>query len=241
MTFEKLSVIFENDLILAVNKPSGLLSIPDRFIVEKANAFDMLKTSAGELFIVHRIDKETSGILLFAKTKEIHKELNLAFENHKVEKTYLCVAESSPIETEGIINQPIAHSQTQTGKMIIHPKGKESITQYRVLEKYRNFSLIQAKPITGRTHQIRVHLACIGCPLVCDPLYGHRTEIFISDIKSRVHLSKDQELRPLLHRTALHSWKISFTLSGIDYDLEAEIPKDMNALISQLKKWTSVR
>ncbi len=237
----KFSVIFENEFVIAINKPSGLLSIPDRFIPDKENAYSLLKLSIPELFVVHRIDKETSGILLFAKSKEVHKELNTAFEKHQVEKTYLCLTESFPRDLEGIIDKAIAHSPSQTGKMIIHPKGKESVTHYKVLDKFKNFSLVQAQPVTGRTHQIRVHMAFIGCPLACDPLYGLRTEISISDIKPRVHVSEDQELRPLLQRTALHAWKLNFKLWDKDYNLEAEIPKDLKAVLTQLKKWASIR
>lgn len=236
----KPTIILEDEFIVAINKPSGLLSIPDRFDIDKPNAYNLLKLSHQELFVVHRIDKETSGILLFAKSKESHKELNTYFEEHKVIKQYLCIAESTPDDLEGLIDKPIAHSPSQTGKMVIHPKGKESKTYYQVHEKFKNYSLIYATPITGRTHQIRVHLASIGCPLVCDPLYGLRTEIRISDIKSRVYFSESKEIRSILQRTALHSWKLNFTLFEKEYSLVAEIPKDLRALIYQLKKWASI-
>lgn len=233
----KISILFEDEHIVAINKPAGLLSIADRYSPDKPNAFSILKSSFPDLLVVHRIDKETSGLLLFAKTIDSHKELNRAFESQEIEKVYFCVTESSPNVNEGIINQPIAHSISQTGKMVIHPKGKNSITSYKLIEQFKNFSIILAQPKTGRTHQIRVHLASIGCPLVCDSLYGIRNEISILDIKTRANASDLEEIRPLLERTALHSKIINFKIGDKMYNLEAEIPKDIKAFISQLRKW----
>ncbi len=232
-----ISILFEDDLLIAINKPAGLLSIADRYSPDKPNAFSILKSSFPELLVVHRIDKETSGLLVFAKTTDAHKQLNIAFETQNVEKIYYCLTESSPNVNEGIINQPIAHSISQTGKMVIHPKGKSSITYYKVIEQFKNFSLISAAPKTGRTHQIRVHLASIGCPLVCDSLYGLRKEISIFDIKPRAKATDYGEIRPILQRTALHSHILNFKLKDKRYNLVSELPKDIKALIMQLRKW----
>ncbi|MBK8449819.1 MAG: RNA pseudouridine synthase [Saprospiraceae bacterium] len=235
---QKLNIVFEDSNIIALNKPSGLLIIPDRFDPEKPNAYTILKSLYPEVWIVHRIDKETSGLLLFAKNEVAHRDLNILFESHTIDKNYICFTESAPLEEEGIIDAPIAHSPAHTSKMMIHPKGKSSQTKFKLLERYHGHSCVLAKPLSGRTHQIRIHFAYMGCPLICDPLYGIRTEISIADIKKRPGLSKDQEIRPLLQRTALHSWKLNFILNAVSYELEAELPKDLKALQNQLRKWT---
>ncbi len=235
-----LEILFEDEYLIAVNKPSGLLSIPDRYISTKENAFNLVKNHITELYVVHRIDKETSGIILFAKSKEAHKELNSAFESHSILKKYICFTESRPMDMEGLIDRPIAHSIHQTGKMIIHPKGKASQTFYSLIEPYKQFSMLNASPKTGRTHQIRVHLASIGCPIICDPLYGKRSELTIKDLKSRINLSGDQELLPILKRTALHASSLNFNLFNRNYELFAKLPKDLKALQNQLKKWNSI-
>jgi 23S rRNA pseudouridine955/2504/2580 synthase/23S rRNA pseudouridine1911/1915/1917 synthase len=233
----KLHLVFEDEYIIALNKPSGLLSIPDRFDANKLNAFGLLKATNEELFVIHRIDKETSGLLVFAKTRESHKQLNQLFEDHLINKTYLCVVESFPEIPKGIIDKPIAHSPSQTGKMMIHPKGKQSQTKYELIEKFNKFSLIHAEPITGRTHQIRVHMASIGCPILCDPLYSLRDTVTIADIKRKAQINDEGEIHPLMARTALHAFKMDFQLFNKSYNLEAELPKDMKALLAQLKKW----
>ncbi len=228
-------IFFENDDFVAVNKPSGLLTIPDR---EGVNGLkNLLKDKYGNIFTVHRLDKETSGVVVFAKTETAHKQLSLLFEGREVEKYYHGLVLGKPAAESGTIDGGIIEHPVKKGMMAINKRGKASVTDYKVLENFRLFSLVQFQIHTGRTHQIRVHMKSIGNPIVCDPLYGDGKPVLISSIKKRYNLSqKEEDEKPILSRLALHSWKLNFTLNGERHNLEASLPKDLKALLQQLQK-----
>jgi len=230
-------VIFENDSFIAINKPAGLLSIPDR-VQSEPSLKDMLLEKYGSIFTVHRLDKDTSGIILFAKTEAAHKYFSRLFEERKIEKYYQGLVIGCPAQKKGTLDAPISEHPTQKGLMVVHRKGKPSVTDYEVLEDLKQFSLIQFQLHTGRTHQIRVHCRNMGHPLACDELYGDGKPILLSSLKKKFKLSRhDEEERPMLNRLALHSYWLKFTdTDGKPIDLEAELPKDIRALIQQLKK-----
>jgi 23S rRNA pseudouridine955/2504/2580 synthase/23S rRNA pseudouridine1911/1915/1917 synthase len=148
-----------------------------------------------------------------------------------------------PAEVSGVINEPISEHPSKKGVMTVYKKGKESITEYEVLQPFRIFSWMQFRILTGRTHQIRVHMKHLGHPIVCDDLYGDGKPVFISQLKSNYKLSQSMdEERPLLNRLALHSAQLSFTgLLGKPYVLEAPLPKDLRAILQQLTKWSERR
>ena len=231
------AIIFENENFLAINKPARLLSIPDRMQSE-VSLKDMLINKYGSIFTVHRLDKDTSGIILFAKNETTHKFLSQAFEERRVEKFYQGIVHGSPAEKKGTIDAPISEHLVQKGLMVIHRNGKPSVTDYEVIEDYKSYSLLQFQLHTGRTHQIRVHCKNIGHPLACDELYGDGKPVLLSSLKKKYKLSKhDEEERPMLNRLALHSYCLKFTdAEGNTFNLAAELPKDMKALLQQLKK-----
>jgi len=234
-----LHIVHDSESFVAISKPAGMLSIPDRQQKDKNNAQTILQNQYESIFTVHRLDKETSGIMLFAKSAEMHKALNQMFEERKIKKIYHALVEGVPIKTEGQINAAIAADPQQSGKMRIHPKGKESLTDYKIIRAYKGFCLISARIHTGRTHQVRVHMKHLGHPIVADGLYGKRTELYISDIKAKAKVGKNkEEQRPLLSRTALHAFGLSFIhpFTNETIELEAAYPKDLRAVISQLDK-----
>jgi 23S rRNA pseudouridine955/2504/2580 synthase/23S rRNA pseudouridine1911/1915/1917 synthase len=230
-------IIFENDSFVAVNKPAGLLSIPDREQTQ-TSLKDILLEKYGSIFTVHRLDKDTSGIIIFAKTEAAHKYFSQLFEERQIEKYYQGLVHGIPANKEGTIDAPIAEHGVQKGLYIVHRRGKPSVTDYEVIESHKSFSLLQFQLHTGRTHQIRVHCQNIGHPLACDELYGDGKPVLLSSIKKKYKLSKhDEEERPMLNRLALHSYRLKFTdADGKVIDLEAELPKDIRALLQQLKK-----
>lgn len=230
-------IIFENDSFIVINKPAGMLSIPDRMQSE-TSLKDILLEKYGTIFTVHRLDKDTSGIIIFAKTEEAHKYFSRLFEERKIEKYYQGLVLGSPAEKKGTMDAPISEHPLQKGLMVVHRNGKPSVTDYEVVEEHKSFSLLQFQLHTGRTHQIRVHCKNMGHPLACDELYGDGKPVLLSSIKKKFKLSRhDEEERPMLNRLALHSWRLKFTdANGKMIDLKAELPKDIRALLQQLKK-----
>ena len=230
-------IVFENDAFIALNKPSGLLSIPDREGKEISLKI-LLKEKYGEIFTVHRLDRGTSGLIVFAKNEATHKHLSQQFEGRQTTKIYVGLVLGSPINKKESIISPIAEHPARNGTMIIHRNGKESLTDYEVLEDFGLYTWVQFQLHSGRTHQIRVHMKDIGHAIVCDELYGDGKPVLISSLKSKFKLSKDQEEeRPILNRLALHSLQLKFIdINGKVVELEAPVPKDLRATLQQLEK-----
>ena len=228
-------IIFENEDYLAINKPSGLLTIPDR---EQALSLkDMLSKKYGKIFTVHRLDRDTSGLILFAKNESTHKYLSGIFESREVEKYYLGVVKGCPEKKEGIIEAAISEHPLNKGMMVVHAKGKPSTTSYEVIDPSRSYSLVLFRLHTGRTHQIRLHAKHIGHPIACDDLYGDGKPVFLSSIKKNYKRSlHDLDERPMLSRLGLHAFRLVFNDGNENRTFEAPIPKEFRALMRQVKK-----
>lgn len=233
----KPDILFENDQLIVCNKPAGVLSIPDREGKEPSLKL-WLQEKYGHIFTVHRLDRDTSGVIVFAKDEATHKFLSEAFENRRVEKYYLGIVTGTPAEKKQTIDAPIAENTVRRGVMIIHQRGKQSVTDFEVLEEFGKYSLLSFQIHTGRTHQIRVHMHHIGHPIVCDEIYGDGSPIRLSMIKKNYKLSRnEEEERPILNRLGLHAAKLVLPLpDGDKLVLEAPMPKDMRALLQQLGK-----
>lgn len=231
-------ILAETNDWIALNKPSGLLSIPDREGKE-ISLKKILLDKYHSIFTVHRLDKGTSGLIVFAKNEEAHKLLSQQFEERQTEKIYCGLVLGSPAAPKGSIEVPIAEHPVKKGFMVVHRNGKQSLTDYEVLEDFKRFSWIQFQIYTGRTHQIRVHAKQLGHPVACDELYGDGNPIFLSALKHKFKLSKNEaEEKPLLNRLALHALRLRFTdTNGKIIVLEAPLPKDLKALLQQLRKW----
>ncbi len=232
------SIIFENNDFVAVNKDSGVLTIPDRHDETQLSLSRSLTQQYGKIFTVHRLDRDTSGLILFAKNEATHKYLSQLFEQRNIEKKYLGIVRGSMPAKKGSVNEPIAEHPYHKGEMIINKKGKPSLTDYEVLEDYGIYSLVQFDIHSGRTHQIRVHTKSIGHPIVCDTVYGDSKPVLLSSFKKKYKLSQhDLEERPIISRLGLHSHSLTFTdQHHKKHSIEAPLPKDMKALLQQLKK-----
>lgn len=231
-------ILAETPDFVALNKPSGLLSIPDREGRE-VSLKKLLIEKYGSIFTVHRLDKDTSGLIVFAKNEEAHKYLSQQFEERQTEKIYAGLVLGSLTDKKGTIDSPIAEHPAKNGTMIVNRKGKESLSDYEVLEDFKTYSWLKFQIHTGRTHQIRVHAKDMGHPIACDELYGDGKPILLSSLKHKFKLSKNElQERPLLNRLALHALSLKFIApDGEVMNLEAPLPKDLRALLQQLRKW----
>lgn len=225
-----LDIIYETDDLMIINKAAGMVVHPSAghetgTLVHAALAHaPEMEGIGGEHRpgVVHRLDKDTSGLILMAKNDRTHRFLQEQFRSREVKKTYLAIVDGAPPTPSGRIEAPIGRDPSHRKKMAIVPlqRGREATTLYRVLESFKEHSLIEAKPLTGRTHQIRLHFAFLECPIVGDQIYGHR------------HLSLD------VNRQMLHAFKIEVLLPGEEKvrTFEAPIPADMLTALSTLRK-----
>lgn len=180
MTFT-MKILYEDEHLLVVNKPAGLPVLPDGWEEDAPYLVKALEEQYGKIFIVHRLDKITSGVMVFARDAEAHRALNIQFEGHETEKVYHTLVEGNPKWEEKITRRPLRANVGHKHRTMVDDKnGKPSETRFRVIKRYpahlemgrEEFALIEAKPMTGRTHQIRVHAYALGHPLVGDILYG---------------------------------------------------------------------
>lgn len=243
MAQKSVEILYEDDYLIAINKEHGILTIPDRFDPLRPNLLKDLKDKYTDIIPVHRLDKNTSGIVLFAKSPETHSLLSQQFEAREIQKYYSALVDGHPTPESGLIDIPIAESTTQRGKMIAHKRGKASSTKYKIVNKWGSFSELYLQILTGRMHQIRVHLQYLGHPLIVDDLYGRRNAFYVSEIKKKYNTSKYTEEKPILTRSPLHATRIVFfhPHNQNEIDISCPMPKDMQATKSQLVKWCSSR
>ena len=170
-----MKIIYEDTRLIVVDKPAGLSVLPDGWEKDSEYLVKMLEERYGRIFIVHRLDKITSGVMVFARDAETHRALNIQFENHDAQKTYHAILEGNPKWEEKVAKHPLrANVGHKHRTMVDNKNGKPSETRFRVIKRYPESALVEAKPMTGRTHQIRVHAYALGHPLVEDVLYGAR-------------------------------------------------------------------
>jgi tRNA pseudouridine32 synthase / 23S rRNA pseudouridine746 synthase len=210
-------ILFEDNDVIAVNKPEGLTSIPGSE-KGKDTLLGLLSKQYGQkIFVVHRLDKDVSGVMLFAKNAAAHKCLNDQFANHTINKTYIAVVHGVLDAARGSINKPI--HQFGSGRMGVDElRGKPSSTEFGVLERLAKFTLVKANPHTGRKHQIRVHFYSIGHSVAGDRLYG------------------DKAAQVAFPRMMLHAQEITFKLlSGEEKTVEAPLPDSFTAVMNSLR------
>ena len=233
------TTIYCDDDFVVLNKRSGMLIAADRYN-EDAPRLDLLaEKEFGRLYAVHRIDKDTSGLIVYARTPEAHQSISQQFEKRQVKKTYHALVYGHPLWQELHVDLALQPDGDARHRTVVSKKyGKPSVTDFTNLGACGPYSWIIAKPKTGRTHQIRVHLAANGFSIVCDPLYGgNQKPVRLSEIKRKWNGDEFEE-RPLLSRLALHAYKIEFThpKTGEQVTFTAPYPKDMEATRKQLAK-----
>jgi 23S rRNA pseudouridine1911/1915/1917 synthase len=241
-----LDILYEDDQLVVVNKPPGMVVHPSigHWSGTLASAlvyrFEQLSDSGGSHRpgIIHRLDRDTSGCIIVARTNAAHADVSAQFAARTVEKTYLAIVIGRPDRDRDIINKPIGKHPRRREQMAIragHSTSREAQSFYEVLERYEKFSLLRIKPKTGRTHQIRVHLSHIGHPVACDGVYGRGTRLSSADLRIPGASENDDGL---LERHALHAESITFSHPGTKEKItvESPIPDDMARLVAILRK-----
>lgn len=235
-------IIFEDEDIVVINKAADVLSIPDRWNPDLPNLRNLLDEKYGKIFVVHRLDKETSGIMVFAKNSDSHKHLNDLFQNNRIIKLYHVAVSGILQRNEVDVDIPVMSDPSMKGKSIPSSRGKESLTKIKVMERYKVATLVECNLITGRHHQIRVHCSAIGHPLLVDELYGSKDEFYLSSIKRRYNLKKGTVEKPIIDRLTMHAYSLEFDhpSTGKKVKFTAEYPRDFSALLQVLGKYSQI-
>lgn len=241
-----LDLLYEDDDLVAVNKPAGMIVHPAKghwngtLASALAYHFGQLSTTGGTARpgIVHRLDRDTSGVIVVAKHNKAHEALADQFKQRTTQKEYLALLQGVPDRDADIIDQPIGphpHIREQMAIRHGHEASRDALTRYEVIERFRRFTLVKALPKTGRTHQIRVHFAHVGYPVLCDKLYGGRSQITPAELRGELPAGE-----PLLTRQALHAHRLALVhpRTGEPLQFEAPIPADIERVLSDLRSHT---
>jgi len=249
--FWGIPVLFEDDYLLALDKPGGLLTSPDRYDPQRPNLMKLLHAAiaAGKpwarerglnyLMNAHRLDFETSGVILLAKGKPALMTLANLFGSEKPLKQYVALVQGTPAEEKFEVDAGLAPHPARTGLMRVDPKnGKHSRTLFEVLEKFSGWTLLRCEPLTGRTHQIRVHLRHAGLPIIGDERYGGKP-LWLSRLKPNYRLKSGHEERPLISRVALHAEQLTLPhpVTGETLTITAPWPKDLKVAVKYLRQF----
>jgi RluA family pseudouridine synthase len=248
--FWEISVLFEDEHLLALNKPAQLPTSPDRFDPTQPSLISLLhrdiergatwakhRPALTYLMNAHRLDSDTTGILLFAKNKSALIALANQFGSEKPFKTYVALVRGAMQQDTFDVNAKISPHPTKLGFMRIDERnGKRSRTDFTVRERFKGFSLLECRPLTARTHQIRVHLQYLGLPILGDSTYGG-SQLLLSSLKKDYHLKPKKVERPLISTLALHAEKLvlSHPVTGNEISIEAPWPKDLKVAVKYLR------
>lgn len=236
-------ILLDSPEFLVVSKPAGLSTLNDRN--DPKNLLDWVRGTYPDAIAAHRLDKETSGVLVLAKNEEAYRHISIQFEERRVEKTYHAIVDGNPDYNNEVVDAPIL--KLPDGTVRISRQGKPSMTRFNTVGTFRKHALVEANPITGRTHQIRIHLSLLGTPIAGDVIYGGQP-VLLSTLKrgykpgrirpeSMENPESETGERPLMVRMALHAQKIQFQgLEGHFIQAEAPYPKDFKALLNQLQR-----
>ncbi|GHB41132.1 RluA family pseudouridine synthase [Mongoliitalea lutea] len=225
-------ILFENEDYLVINKPPYLSTLEDRH--EAQNILELARGYTPDAQVCHRLDKETSGCLVIAKHQDAYRNIAIQFEDRKVSKIYHAVVDGIHEFSNELVDRNI-HA-TNKGIAKITKEGKPAQTVFNTLKTYFAHSLIECKPITGRLHQIRVHLAHLKAPICGDDTYGGKP-LYLSALKRRFNLKKGTDELPIMQRVSLHASAIGFKgLKEETIAIEAPYPKDFDVLVKQLEK-----
>jgi len=251
--FWEIPVLFEDDHLLALDKPAGLLTSPDRYDPQRPNLMKLLHAgietarpwakARGLTYLMnaHRLDFETSGVILLAKNKPALVQLANLFGSEKPVKKYVAIVQGAPSEEQFEVDAKLAPHPTKIGLMRVDPKrGKRSKTLVQLRERFTRYALVQCEPLTGRTHQVRVHLRHAGLQIVGDALYGGRP-LLLSRLKPDYHQKKNEPERPLISRVALHAEQLELVhpVTGEMIKILAPWPKDLSVAIKYLKRYAA--
>jgi RluA family pseudouridine synthase len=243
--------VYEDAHLLALDKPAGLLTSPDRYDPDRPNLMKLLHAgietgrpwaaARGLTYLsnAHRLDFETSGILLLAKDRTTLVALADQFGSEKPAKVYVALAKGTPKEKEFEVDLKLKPDAFRPGRMRWAKDGKKSLTRFKVLEEFGGVTLLECHPLTGRTHQIRVHLLSAGLPILGDPVYAEGERLYLSQLKPRYRPKPGEEERPLTPRLALHAWKLSLVhpATGEPVAIEAPWPRDLEVALKYLRKY----
>jgi len=230
-------IIREGPDYIIINKPPYISSLDER-MGEATSIVRLAKEYHPDAQLCHRLDKETSGILVIAKNSAAYRHLSMQFEHREVTKIYHALVEGIHDLKDIAVNAPIAILDKGLVK-IDKNKGKEAETGFNTLEVFTGYTLLECMPVTGRLHQIRIHLTFLNAPIAGDIQYGGK-ELYLSQIKRKFNLKKDTEEEPLMKRVALHAFSIQFIdLEGHEVYTEAEYPKDFAVLVKQLRRYSA--